>query len=107
MDPRVARLASAFDEQDGDLTGGDPLGFEGYSQQVAEAPGKEACVWGWATVDGADCALVVMDFAFLGGSMGVAVGEKVARAFDAARKRKLPVVTVTASGGARMQEGMV
>jgi acetyl-CoA carboxylase carboxyl transferase subunit beta len=52
------------------------------------------------------CALVVGDFGFLGGSMGVAVGEKVANAFDAARRVRLPVVTVTASGGARMQEGM-
>src|SRR5438445_4823960 len=107
MDPRIATIASAFDEQDADLAGADPLGFEGYSQQIEEAGGREACVWGWATVGGTDCVLVVMDFGFLGGSMGVAVGEKVARAFDGARNRKLPVVTVTASGGARMQEGMV
>jgi acetyl-CoA carboxylase carboxyl transferase beta subunit/acetyl-CoA carboxylase carboxyl transferase alpha subunit len=111
MRPEIARLASAFDEQDADLAGGDPLGFEGYSEQIerarAESGAREACVWGWATIAGAECALVTMDFTFLGGSMGVAVGEKVARAFDAARERKLPVVTVTASGGARMQEGMV
>ncbi len=107
MDPRIASIASAFDEQDADLVGGDPLAFERYSQQVEEASGNEACVWGWATVGAVECALVVMDFGFLGGSMGVAVGEKVARAFDAARARKLPVVTVTASGGARMQEGMI
>jgi len=107
MDPRIASIASSFDERDADLAGGDPLDFEGYREQVAQAEGSEACVWGWATIDGVECALVVMDFAFLGGSMGVAVGEKVARAFDAARERKLPVVTVTASGGARMQEGMV
>jgi len=87
MDARIASFASAFDEQDADLVGGDPLGFDGYAQQVEDASGKEACVWGWATVGGAECALVVMDFGFLGGSMGVAVGEKVARAFDAARQR--------------------
>src|SRR5881296_3366733 len=110
MDSRIARLASRFDEQDADLAGGDPLGFEGYDEQIRTARNQsgstEACAWGWATIGGAECALVVMDFDFLGGSMGVAVGEKVARAFDAARERKLPVVMVTASGGARMQEGM-
>lgn len=80
MNPRIASLASAFDEQDADLVGGDPLNFDGYPDQVAHAEGREACAWGWATVDGVECALVVMDFGFLGGSMGVAVGEKVARA---------------------------
>jgi acetyl-CoA carboxylase carboxyl transferase subunit beta len=107
LDARIASIATRFDEQDADLAGTDPLHFEGYPEQVAGARGHEACVWGWATIDGVDCALVVMDFGFLGGSMGVAVGEKVADAFDSARKRKFPVVTVTASGGARMQEGMV
>ena len=111
MDSRIAQLAATFDEQDADLVGGDPLGFAGYDVQLAdarrEANAREACVWGWADIAGVECALVVMDFAFLGGSMGVAVGEKIARAFNAATKRKLPVVTVTASGGARMQEGMV
>ena len=111
MDPRIARFATSFDEQDADLTGGDPLGFEGYVEQLERARGEsgatEACVWGWATIEGAACALIVMNFDFLGGSMGVAVGEKIARAFDGARDRKLPVVTVAASGGARMQEGMV
>jgi acetyl-CoA carboxylase carboxyl transferase subunit beta len=111
MDPRIAQLASAFDEQDAGLVARNPLGFAGYDDQIARARAasgaREACVWGWADIGGAHCALVVMDFGFLGGSMGVAVGEKVARAFDAARDRRLPVVTVTASGGARMQEGMV
>ena len=107
MEPsaRIAAIATEFDEQDADIVGGDPLGFEGYAQQVAG--GGEACVWGWASVGDVRCALVMMDFGFLGGSMGVAVGEKVARAFDGARERKLPVVAVTASGGARMQEGMI
>ena len=72
----------------------------------AQTDVNEACIWGIADVGGERCALVVFDFAFLGGSMGVVVGEKVARAFDAARRDKLPVVTVTSSGGARMQEGM-
>lgn len=106
----IAQLTLSFDEQDADLVGGDPLGFEGYPSQLERARERsgasEACVWGWTDIDDAACALVVLDFSFLGGSMGVAVGEKVARAFEAARERQLPVVTVTASGGARMQEGM-
>ncbi|MGH2759294.1 MAG: carboxyl transferase domain-containing protein [Actinomycetota bacterium] len=106
----VSRLARSFDEQDADLVAGDPLGFPGYREQIERAKAEtglsEACVWGWADIDGAPCALVVGDFSFLGGSMGIAVGEKVARGFDAARRARAPVVTVTASGGARMQEGM-
>ena len=106
----ISRLAGSFDEQDADLVAGDPLGFEGYPEQInrarSETGMREACVWGWADIEDARCALVVGDFAFLGGSMGIAVGEKVARAFDAARRVRAPVVTVTASGGARMQEGM-
>src|SRR5208337_3143635 len=53
----------------------------------------------------AEVAIGVMDFEFMGGSMGVVVGEKLARLFDLARERKLPVVVFVASGGARMQEG--
>jgi len=107
----IALLTRSFDEQDEALVGGDPLSFEGYASQLEQARAQtdlaEACVWGWAGIDGVRCALVVMDFAFLGGSMGLAVGEKVARAFDAAREARRPVVTVCASGGARMQEGMI
>ena len=107
----IAALTRSFDERDVALVGGDPLHFEGYEQQLARARNdtglNEACLWGWADIDGVSCALVVMDFAFLGGSMGLAVGEKVSRAFDAARKERAPVVTVCASGGARMQEGIV
>src|SRR5919108_1393328 len=107
---RIARLTRSFDEQDAELAARDPLGFAGYPEQLESARNEtgltEACVWGWADIDGARCALVVGEFSFLGGSMGVAVGEKVARAFDAARRTRAPVVTVTASGGARMQEGM-
>lgn len=107
----LSYLVREFTEQDEDLTGGDPLDFAGYADELAQARSgsarREACVWGWGDIDGVACAVVALDFAFLGGSMGVAVGEKVARAFDAARRRKLPIVTVCATGGARMQEGMV
>ena len=107
----VAALTGSFDEQDEALVGGDPLHFEGYPDQLAHAKKEtgltDACIWGWATIGDERCVLVVMDFAFLGGSMGLAVGEKVARAFEAARRKRLPIVTVCSSGGARMQEGMI
>ncbi len=108
---RIAALTRSFEEEDAAVIGSDPLGFDGYLAQLDDARDEtglaEACVWGWADIDGQRCALVVMDFAFLGGSMGLAVGEKIANAFDAAGKKRLPIVTVCASGGARMQEGMI
>jgi acetyl-CoA carboxylase carboxyl transferase subunit beta len=64
-------------------------------------------VTGQAEIEGRACELAVMDFAFMGGSMGSVVGEKFSRACDAAAARGVPVVAVTASGGARMQEGIL
>ncbi len=107
---RIRLLADSFTEHDAGLTGADPLGFDGYPEALEaarEATGlAEACVWGVAETDGIRYALVVLDFRFLGGSMGTAVGEKVARAYEGALGERLPLVAVTASGGARMQEGM-
>jgi acetyl-CoA carboxylase carboxyl transferase beta subunit len=107
---RIPSLTRSFEERDAGLRGGNPIGFDGYEVQLQHARAQtdvsEACIWGIAHVGGERCALVVFDFGFLGGSMGVVVGEKVARAFDTARRERLPVVTVTSSGGARMQEGM-
>src|SRR4029450_831069 len=67
----------------------------------------DAMVTGHATLDGAPFQLAVMDFAFMGGSMGRVVGEKFTRACEAAAEHNLPLVSVTASGGARMQEGIL
>jgi acetyl-CoA carboxylase carboxyl transferase subunit beta len=107
---RIEALTRSFEERDARMRGGNPIAFDGYELQLERArqqtDANEACVWGIADIEGERCALVVFDFGFLGGSMGVVVGEKVARAFDAARREKVPVVTVTSSGGARMQEGM-
>jgi acetyl-CoA carboxylase carboxyl transferase subunit beta len=64
-------------------------------------------VIGQAAIGGRACELAVMDFSFMGGSMGSAVGEKFSRACDSAIERSLPLVAVTASGGARMQEGIL
>jgi acetyl-CoA carboxylase carboxyl transferase subunit beta len=80
-----------------------------YSQRLArarEATGlDEAVVCGMASVGGRPLVLAVMDFRFMGGSLSTAVGERIAQAADLARARSLPLLIVTASGGARMQEG--
>jgi acetyl-CoA carboxylase carboxyl transferase subunit beta len=67
----------------------------------------DAIVAGPASIERRACELAVMDFAFMGGSMGGAVGEKLARACERAAERRVPLVAVTASGGARMQEGIL
>jgi acetyl-CoA carboxylase carboxyl transferase beta subunit len=113
---RIAALADAdsFLEEAQDLRSDDPLDFfdlRPYAERIAEAELKtglgEASVIGQATIDGNACQLAVMDFAFMGGSMGSAVGEKFSRACDTAAERGVPLVSVTASGGARMQEGIL
>ncbi len=113
---RVAQLADArsFREWDRGLTSVDPLGFadqKPYRERLAEAREltglREAVVTGEATLDGQPFVLIVFDFQFLGGTMGSVVGEKVARAFERATRSRKPVVAVTASGGARMQEGIL
>jgi acetyl-CoA carboxylase carboxyl transferase subunit beta len=66
---------------------------------------RDAAVWGTATIGGRPVSLCVMDFGFIGGSMGSVVGEKVARAGEAAIAERIPLIIVSSSGGARMQEG--
>lgn len=68
---------------------------------------NEAVVTGLAKINGRECVLAVFDFAFMGGSMGSVVGEKVTLALEMAADRRLPFISVVASGGARMQEGML
>jgi acetyl-CoA carboxylase carboxyl transferase subunit beta len=113
---RVAMIADegSFIEIDADLAPCDPLGFAGtkpYVDKLASAAEKsgrnEAIISGRALVDGRSVVLAVMDFQFIGASMGSVVGEKVTRAFELATAERLPIVIVTASGGARMQEGML
>jgi len=99
----------SFTEFDAGLTSADPLGFVDYPQKLEEARQRtgraEAVVWGEGAVDGWRTVIAALDFAFMGGSMGSAVGEKVARAAEHARAQALPLVVFSASGGARMQEG--
>jgi acetyl-CoA carboxylase carboxyl transferase beta subunit len=113
---RIAQLADAqsFSEEAADLRSDDLLGFfdlRPYTERLAEAEMStglgEAMVIGQAALDGKGVELAVMDFAFMGGSMGRVVGEKFARACESAAERQVPLVSVTASGGARMQEGIL
>jgi acetyl-CoA carboxylase carboxyl transferase subunit beta len=103
----------SFAEFDGDLTSNDPLKFndkisfmDRLNDNRAKTGLNEAIIDGYATINARPVILAIMDFAFWGGSMGSVVGEKFARAADAAFEQKAPLVSVSASGGARMQEGM-
>ncbi len=105
---------NSFQELDKDLHSVDVLNFKDskkYSDRLAAYEKKtgmnEAVVCGKATLEGIPYALGVMDFRFLGASMGSVVGEKISRLFEYALQEKLPVIIVTASGGARMQEGIL
>jgi acetyl-CoA carboxylase carboxyl transferase subunit beta len=104
--------SGTFEETHADLRAADPLKFtdlKPYPERIAaaEAKGKsEAVITGQGKLDGIDIVIAVMDFGFIGGSMGSVVGEKVARAARAALASKRPLVVVSASGGARMQEGI-
>jgi acetyl-CoA carboxylase carboxyl transferase subunit beta len=110
------RLAITLDEDtfvefDGELTSTDPLAFAGYAAKLQEARAKtgrpEAVLWGEGSVEGRRTVAGALDFFFMGGSMGSAVGEMVARAAEHARAQALPLVLFSASGGARMQEGVL
>jgi acetyl-CoA carboxylase carboxyl transferase subunit beta len=113
---RIAQLADqrTFQEEAIELRSEDPLAFfdlRPYPERLAEAELEtglgDAMVIGGAAIENQMCELAVMDFSFMGGSMGSVVGEKLTRAVDSAVDRKVPLVTVTASGGARMQEGIL
>jgi acyl-CoA carboxylase subunit beta len=97
---------------DEDIVSDNPLGFSDvrpYPERLAAARERtglgEAVLTGRATLDGRPFVLIAAEFGFLGGSIGVATGERVARAFERALEHELPVVALTASGGSRMQEG--
>jgi acetyl-CoA carboxylase carboxyl transferase subunit beta len=104
----------SFVEMDTDLVANDPLRFVSQSQVYAEKLAQErekagindAVITGDAIIEGKALTLGVMDFQFIGGSMGSVVGEKITRAIEHAFKRRVPLLIVSASGGARMQEGL-
>ena len=102
----------SFEEHDADLVSADPLGFvdsKPYPQRIEAARlksgARDAVITGAARIAREDVELAVMDFEFIGGSMGSVVGERITRAAERALAARVPLVIVSASGGARMQEG--
>lgn len=106
--------ADSFVEMDSDIISIDPLHFVSRSQAYATKLSEErenvnlneGVVIGHATIEEMPLALAVMDFRFIGGSMGSAVGEKITRAIEFGIGKRMPVLIASASGGARMQEGL-
>lgn len=104
----------SFVERDADIVSSDPLHFVSQSQIYAKKLESErqrvnlneSVVIGNALIEGKPLALAVMDFRFIGGSMGAAVGEKITRAIELGIEQRMPVLIASASGGARMQEGI-
>jgi acetyl-CoA carboxylase carboxyl transferase subunit beta len=103
----------SFEETHAGLTSGDPLGFKDlkkYKDRVNEYRKKtgreDAVMTGMAAIDGRPVVLAIMDFTYMGGSMGSVVGEKIARAADDALRLRRPLIIVSRSGGARMQESI-
>lgn len=100
-----------FCEFEIDRAGDDPLSFPGYEEKLKETREKfdvtEAVVTGTGEIGGHKCIVCAMDGRFLMGSMGMAVGEKLTRAFEKATVDRLPIVIFSVSGGARMQEGII
>ncbi|WP_163971619.1 acetyl-CoA carboxylase, carboxyltransferase subunit beta [Oceanobacillus halotolerans] len=110
------RIDSLFDEDtfqewDRQLTTNNPLDFPGYEEKIAKDREKtglnEGVVTGKGYINGQATALSVMDASFRMGSMGSVIGEKIARAIERAKDEELPFIIFTASGGARMQEGVL
>jgi len=114
VDARIDMLADegSFERWSGDVSPTDALGFvdtEAYAERLESVQKKtqrpDAILTGGATLDGLPVALAAMDFGFLGGSMGSVVGEEIARCAERAAREGRALITVAASGGARMQEG--
>ena len=113
---RIEQIADAnsFCETENDLVSSDPLKFfdtQSYVDRLNDATNKsglkEAIITGTCTIQGLPAAIAAMDFAYFGGSMGSVVGEKITRLIEMAIVKRLPVVIVSSSGGARMQEGIL
>lgn len=102
---------SSFTPYDNEMESLNPINFPGYTEKLkklqAETGLTEAVITGHCTIEGQPCVIGIMDSHFMMASMGSVVGEKITRAFERAAREKLPVILFTASGGARMQEGIV
>jgi len=115
-DERINIIAdkNSFKEFDSSLSPTDPLGFKdrrAYADRIKESQAgtglRDGVVTGICSVNSMPLALAVMDFRFMGGSMGSVVGEKITRIIERATLENFPILIVCASGGARMQEGML
>jgi acetyl-CoA carboxylase carboxyl transferase subunit beta len=113
---RIAQLCDpkSFKEFGEDILPTDPLGFadiQPYQNRIVDSQRKtgstDACVAGEAQIEGHALIMAVLDFEFMGGSMGSVVGEKVTLAIERAIKKRLPMLIVSSSGGARMQESIL
>jgi acetyl-CoA carboxylase carboxyl transferase subunit beta len=113
---RIAQLADpkSFKELGEDIRPADALGFadiQPYAKRLEDAQKKtgqnDACVTGELMVEGHPLVLAAMDFEFMGGSMGSVVGEKITLAVERAIKRRVPLLVISSSGGARMQESIL
>ncbi len=103
----------SFQEHDADLAPADPLNFhdtQSYGDRLASHQKKtglkDAAISGLGKIEGQDVAISVLDFAFLGGTLGSVAGEKITRSIETATERGLPAITISAAGGARVQEGI-
>ena len=108
---RITADEGVFQEFSADIETANPLEFPEYEKKLSQAAQKagvkEAVVTGLCKVEGHEVVLGIMDFRFIGGSMGSVVGEKIMRAMLVAAEKKLPLIVFTSSGGARMQEGIL
>jgi acetyl-CoA carboxylase carboxyl transferase subunit beta len=102
---------AALDEKDVGIAPQDPLEFPEYKKKIKTAQEKtklkEGAVYGFAKIGNIPVVYAAMDFGFIGGSMGSVIGEKIARAIRTAREHRMPLIIVSTSGGARMQEGIL
>lgn len=98
-------------EYDAGMSSLNPIAFPGYEEKLRQLQEKtglvEAIITGECTIEGLPCVVGAMDSHFMMASMGSVVGEKITRAFERAQEKRLPVILFTASGGARMQEGII
>ncbi|MBN1823919.1 MAG: acetyl-CoA carboxylase carboxyltransferase subunit beta [Endomicrobiales bacterium] len=99
--------AGTFKEYDPKVRSSDPLGFPDYRRKINNGSGSDSVVTGEGKMGRHKVVIASMDFEFMGGSMGSAVGEKITRAIEKAIAHKMPLLIVSSSGGARMQEGIL
>ncbi len=99
----------SFEEMATNIASLDPLGFPGYSEKLKKQTSKnrDAIAVGTASIGGHKVVLAIMEFDFMGGSMGSVVGEKITNAIERAIKERKPLIIISSSGGARMQEGIL